>query len=202
MSQYRHINLSQNPFGSQSWEERGAQAVPRIPLAPLVDQLKRPGQTIQFLGRPGSGKSTHLAVLHRYFPDAPYLFVRDRKPIDLPSEPIMFIDESQRIPLTQRWQMWRSPATFVLTTHWHHGPEFLLAGRAFTSNRLGGLSPSHLVKMVNKRFEAVRMSPSDPIPRLSAQTAQRYISLHKENIRAIFNELYDDVEKLESVQPL
>lgn len=199
---YTPLNLQFNPFGSQNWATRAETAVPSLPLEPLVEWLRQPGRTVQFLGRSGSGKSTHLAALNRHFPEAPFIYIRQNEPVRLPSALMVFVDECQRIPVGQRWQMWRSEVTYVVGTHWHHAPECALAGRPFRTRWLRGLSAEQLVAIANRRIEIAVSDPSRPTVQLSAVSARKYIQKHGSDVRSICDDLYDVIESLETVRSL
>jgi len=194
---YVHLNLRCNPFGELTPAEL---AIVRIDLEQIADRLREPGSAIQFLGKRGRGKSTHLFALRRCFPGAPYTHVARGAPVpDVPYAPVHFIDELQRIPWQRRASILRRPASFAIGSHRNHGGEFKRAGPAYETVRLRGLTHAQLRAIVDKRVHWARRSADQPVPTLSDAALAALIARYGDDLRAIEHRLYEVFQGLTDV---
>jgi hypothetical protein len=195
-----HLNLRCNPFGELEPEERAELAVVTIDTVRIVAQLSQPGFAIQFLGRRGSGKSTHVLALRRHFPGAPYIHIaQGARVLDIPPVPVHFIDEMQRVPWPRRWRILRRRASFVISSHRDHSWEFRWAGLRFETVRLGGLTVERLQAIVDRRIEWVRRRADLPVPTVSPTALAALIARYGDDVRAIECHLYEAYQRLEGV---
>lgn len=199
---YAHLNLFQNPFSALDAAENGALLVPQTDLDRIIERLQSPGYAIQFLGRRGRGKSTHLNALYRHFAGVPFSYLGKGEPYGgIPTAPVVFIDEAQRIPWLKRHNVWSRNASFVIGSHWHHGVELRRAGLAVETVILGGrISAESLQKMSQNRILASVREVGQPVPQLSDATAHSLTRRYRNNIRKMFDILYDKVETLERIE--
>jgi hypothetical protein len=176
-------NLRVNPFGAPFRHERGHLAVPAVDLEILRRRLEGRRCAIQLLGRPGSGKSTHLCALHERFPNAPLTIV----PQHIGEGPVVFVDEAQRARLdAERFRQ----SSWVLATHRSYQRELRRAGLEVYNVRLAGLMPPLLHRYVALRMEWARLGPG-PLPSIPAEIIEALWRTHGADVRAIENGLYD-----------
>ncbi len=192
---FAKLNLRWNPFGEPAPEDMADLAV--VEVESYVERLKRPSFALQYLGESGRGKSTHLAALHRFFPDMPYLRFPENEEIPrIPHAPVLFLDEMQRVPSAQRRQIFSRRASFAIGSHEDHAVELARAGVQTVSVRLQGITPEHLAQIVERRIEWARRGPG-PLPRVSAAKLARLIEEYTDDVAGILARLYEEFQNLE-----
>lgn len=193
---FEHLNLRWNPFGEPAAEDLADLAV--VEVEQHVERLKRPGFAVEYMGESGRGKSTHMHALHRFFPDAPYVRFRENEPIPpIPNAPLLFLDETQRVPARRRRQVFARPASFVIGTHEDHSTEFKRAGVQCEVILLRGLTPERLEQIVLRRLEWARRRPG-PLPGITETEIARLIHDHDDDLSAILKHLYEKFQLLET----
>ncbi len=195
---YAHLNLRVNPFGEVPFEQRGALAI--VDVRHLVESLSRPGFAAQFMGGMGRGKTTHMLALREHFPNAPYYYFAEGAPIPAIVEaPLLFLDETQRLPRRVRAQLFRCAASFVIGTHADHSSEFRKAGLRYETVRIQGLSVEHLQAIIDRRIEWARRGPG-PVPRVAPAATRALLRRFGDDVRSIEIYLYDIFQSLTEVK--
>ncbi len=193
---FEQLNLRWNPFSEPELEDIPRLAV--VDVEPLVERLRRPGFAVQYLGEAGRGKSTHLMALHQHFPDMPYLRFPEgmKKPPPIPDAPILFLDETQRLPARLRRQVFARKVSYAIGTHEDHSAELRRAGIDTVSIRIEGLTPERLGQIVERRIEWARRGPG-PLPSVSPGMLAQLIADHGDDLAAILAHLYDEFQRRE-----
>ena len=200
---FAHLNLRFNPFGEIDIDDRARAAV--IDYQPWVDAfLKNPNFVLQFSGRCGRGKSTHLhglkMHLQRHFPDVSYTYYAEDEIVrSLPNKAsLLILDETQRIPKRLRQKLWKRNCGFIIGTHEDHSQEFVKHGREFEHVLLEGITEDKLRQVLEGRLELARRS-SNQIPYFTDKTIQELIEKFGDDIRAIEHHLYHVFQDLKEV---
>jgi hypothetical protein len=194
---YAHLNLRWNPFGEIDPEEITQIAV--VQVEQFVSRLQHPGFALQFLGDPGRGKSTHLLALHTYFPQAPYIHFQEKAPIpEIPPAPLLFLDETQRLPISLRKHLFSREASFVIGTHVDHSSEYRKAGLDYESIHLKGMTIDQLEMIIHRRIEWARRDPG-PVPTIARSELARLITRYDDDLLAILARLYEEFQSLEEI---
>jgi hypothetical protein len=204
---FANLNLRRNPFGEPADDERAGLAVidPDL-LDRLVRSLSQPGFAVQFLGECGRGKSTHLHALRAHFPDAPYIhFAEGERPAPIPVAPVLFLDETQRLPWRTRRRVFRRDVALAIGTHRDHSRELTRAGRRVETVYLEGFAAPRLHRIIERRIEWARRGPG-PIPSVGRENVGRLRDRFGGDLRAIEDHLYDVFQALseagdETLQP-
>lgn len=192
---FEQLNLRWNPFGEPAPEDMASLAV--VDVEAHVERLKRPGFAVQYLGEAGRGKSTHLIVLHRFFPDMPYLkFPENTRIPSIPHAPVLFLDETQRLPPRLRRRIFSRKSSFVIGTHEDHSPELARAGIDTVSIHLSGMTAERLAQIIERRLEWARRGPG-PLPSVSASKIKWLIETYGDDLSAILGRLYEDFQTLQ-----
>ena len=183
---FARLNLRWNPFGEASVEENAELAV--VQVDQYVERLKRPGFVLQFMGDCGRGKTTHLLALLAYFPQAPYFHFAEGAPIpEIPEAPLLFLDETQRLPRSLRKQVFFRPASFVIGTHLDHSGELKKAGKEFRAVYLKGLAAEQLDRIIRRRIEWARRNPG-PVPEVTIPEIQGLLRNYGDDVSAILKD--------------
>lgn len=192
MSRYHRLNLRCNPFERLEPDELIEVAIPQFPLEPLIEQIQAGGVAVQFIGRSGHGKSTHLALLHQHFPDAPYLKFNARQSHpSIPNAPVLFLDETQRLPFFRRDRIWRRAQSLVIGTHWPHQFSLRRAGFRPITHHVRGLDADAVQQMAMRRIERARLDDGRESVGISAEFAHQLTRQYRGNVEAIVDALYD-----------
>ena len=192
---FEPLNLRWNPFGEPAPEDIAGLAV--VDVEAYVDRLRKPGFAVQYLGEAGRGKSTHLMALHRFFPDMPYLrFPENTRIPRIPRAPVLFLDETQRLPRGLRQRIFSRKGSFVIGTHEDHSPELARAGIETVSIHLSGMTAERLARIIERRLEWARRGPG-PLPRLSDSKIARLIAAYGDDLSAILGCLYEEFQTLQ-----
>ena len=198
---FAELNLRYNPFGELPSGERGNLAVPLVDMERLIDQLKQPGFAVQFLGDEGRGKSTHLLALKKHFPDATYVYFPEDGPHpNIPNEPVLFLDELQRVPVRRRRKLFKRRASWVIGSHFDHQLEFKRGGLRSETCVISGLDSERLHKILSGRIEAARRVDDEPIPEMGKPAIDALLARFGDDIRGIEHHLYGVFQQMKEVQ--
>jgi hypothetical protein len=194
---YAHLNLRWNPFGAVSVEDISQLAV--LQVEQFVDRLQRPGFALQFLGKPGRGKTTHLLALREYFPQAPYLHFLEKAEIpEIPPAPLLFLDDTQWLPASLCKRIFARQTSFVIGTLSDHSKELDKAGLEYISVQLKNNTVDNVEMIIQRRIEWARRSPG-PVPGVSESEIARLIQEYDGDTRAILSKLYEEFQALEEI---
>jgi len=193
---FAHLNLRYNPFGELPLDARPALAI--LDPEPYLRFLKEPRAALQFMGDKGRGKTTHLLTLRALEP-GPYLHLPEEGPLpQVPlSEPLLYLDETQRLPRRVRKALYRGPSRLVLGAHEDHAAELRRSGRPVTTVQVGAsLTAARLALIVERRIEAARRAPG-PVPEIPPPALEALLARFGDDLRAIEHHLYERVQALE-----
>lgn len=187
---FASLNLRWNPFGSVAERDRAGLAVVDLDVERLARRLREPGFAVQLTGEAGRGKSTHMRVLHSRFPGAPFVHCPEGEPPpSVPRAPVVFVDESQRIPPRARRRLFRRRASFVLATHECHVAELAAAGVEVHVVEVAGLDLPRLRRIVDLRLEWARRSPGG-LPDVPDAVLRSCLAARGDDLRGIEDILY------------
>jgi hypothetical protein len=194
---YLHLNLRWNPFGEIGKEDISQLAV--VQVEQFIDRLQHAGFVLQYLGNPGRGKTTHLLTLHDYFPQAPYIHFKDNEKFpEIPLVPLLFLDETQRLPSSLRQRIFSREASFVIGTHVDHTSEYIKKGLEYKSIRLVGITVDRLEMIIQRRIEWARRDLG-PVPTISRSETARLVNLYGDDLCAMFSRLYERFQSLKDI---
>lgn len=117
---YSRLGLRYNPFGELDRQQRIDTAVPRCDFRSVTAFLGSEPvshRAVQFIGPPGSGKSTHLLMLASALPDFYYVHLPRNTRRLVPARQHLMIDEAQRLGWRQRRRLFHAAHSVVLGTH-------------------------------------------------------------------------------------
>ena len=189
---FGHLNLSRNPFGELTREERVAAAVVDVEeLRSWVDDR----HALQFIGDCGHGKTTHLLALLSMFSEAKYVYLpEDTRCPTIPDGSPLFIDEAQRLPLWRRFLVFRRNVPLVIGTHRDLSRPLRRAGyRVRTIDVAHGLTTTRLTSILNRRIELARIGPAI-VPRIDDVVSGKLLARFGPNVRAMEHFLYERVQ--------
>lgn len=195
---YAHLNLRFNPFGELGRKERAEIAVGDVEK--LARRIKQPGFAVQFMGHPGSGKTSHMLAIYRRFPDAPFVHVHENERLRLPDGHPLFIDDFHFIPQRRRKRILRRNVSLIFTTHEDLSGELEKAGfETKTVYPENIINEDHLHSIFDRRIEKARRGPG-PLPRVSISAIRKLIETFGSDVRSMEFLLYDIFQSMKEVR--
>lgn len=191
---YAHLNLRRNPFGELTIDDWVILA--DVEIDDAVAALSQSRTAIQYIGKKGHGKTTHLLAINSQFPNASYLHIPDGQRRKVPTGSPILIDEAQRLTVWQRWRLFCSSIPLVLGTHRDFRTELVRAGRQVTTIEVAHQTDAaRLHRLLNARIAAVRRGPGI-LPSISPDTTNALLNRLGPNVRAIVHALYSEFQIL------
>lgn len=178
--------VDMEPWGSEIERRLGA---PAPGMAPLSVPL-----SVQLVGPPGSGKSTHLAALARRFPFAGHVaWSRDEGWGMLPEGELLLVDDAHMMPRRLLKASLRRPVT-VLATHHDLGRRLRGRGRdVLVVDVPGATDLARVRQIVRRRLQWARRGEG-ALPRVEGPFVDGLIERHGADLRRIMADLYDHLE--------
>jgi hypothetical protein len=185
-----HLNLRCNPFGELTPAQRARMAI--VESDSYLSFLKQKRAALVFVGHRGRGKTTHLLALQSHFPKAPYVYLPEDGPRPkVPfKEPVLFLDESQRLSWWSRARLFSGPGTLIIGTHCDEEKALRRARRPVQVIPITGLNRARLRSIVDRRINWSRRS-RNPVPSFSEADLNILIEHFGDNLRAIEFYLYE-----------
>lgn len=197
---FAHLNLTRNPFGQLSEEERNRIFVADV--EPYRTFIETPGHALEFVAPAGRGKTSHLRALYDQFPDASFVRVEndDQEVLDVDSS-VLFVDEFHFLHEKKRNQLYSQVRNLVIAAHVSFVDEMKSHGFDVRSIRLNGYAPETLRRMFERRIQYCRRT-DDPVPRLSNDVIQSLIDRYADNVRAMEHHLYNVFQEMKEVRDI
>jgi len=190
----KDIEYFHNPFGGISDEELLEVIIPKYDLEKSIELLSRPEPIIlQFVGKKGRGKTTHLRALHQMLIDADIYLLDNHSSHFIKNKPeqLTFIDNTHLLSWKKRLQIWKNINTsFVITTHRSRNLEFYFCKRVYKTYYFEGITPEKLETIIKKRVTQFSCLAYTDI-KVNEVILQQLIVKFGDDIRGILNFLYD-----------
>lgn len=189
----KNIKYNFNPFGGLSVEELEQVINPNHHLKELTTHLQTSNPLIlELVGRKGRGKTTHLKLLHKKYPES-QLFnlnkgTRFFEKIINSESPIILIDSIHHLSIRQRLKIYNLPKQIVFSTHHTKWLETRLSHNQFFSCKIKGVSLNSLKEMIRNRVEnaAIEVDKID----LNTKAIEKLITEYGDDYRGILRKLY------------
>jgi hypothetical protein len=183
------FNLRWNPFGEpppSAWAELAL-----CHLEGWIEALSRPGFVLELIGGEGRGKSTHLRALHAHFPSAPFRYVAEGEVVrELPDAPLLFVDESQRLPRRLRRSLLGPKRSLVLATHATHEREYRRARVDFQCLAVACPDGATMRAIVERRLRWAQRG-AGPVPCPDSASMKALWSRYGDDLRSMEGYLYE-----------
>jgi hypothetical protein len=191
---FEHLNLRINPFGEIARSQRWKLAV--VELGDVPEQLEEPRVAVQFVGKHGRGKTTHLLALYEHFKGAPYtkLFPGDKPTFSRAD--LQFVDSIDLLSIQRRRAVYRTSKSIAFTTHCDLTRELQSAGYKIVTRKIGGADANLVRQVVDSRIEHARRHEG-PVPVLPDSQITKLVERYGDDIRGIEWHLYEIFQQLE-----
>lgn len=196
LDHYTQLNLRYNPFAYLNDEELLEVTEDRINLEAIADKIDSSDSClVQFYGKKGRGKSTHLQALHKhYFPEATFYKLQKNGKISIEkTEGILFIDSFQLLSLKNQLELLNSQQKLIIGAH--HSCSILNFKQRQYHQKINfsdlKTEINFINEMVNSRMKLARLHPEKPIPKLKNSLLEELHDQYQNNLRGIQESLYE-----------
>ena len=183
-----------NPFSGVLEEDLKAILVPKFNTAILISKIQHSDSlAIEFLGKQGRGKTTHLMFLHKELKEYPIFLLKKGSTVSEilnHSSKVVFVDSIHHLNFKERLQLFKTKEKIVYTTHWSRRFSCRIAKKKFYSIYFQEITIALLKEILNKRlvFASVTVLGVDEM--FTDEKAAALIYKFGDNYRGIINHLY------------
>lgn len=193
------LNFHFNPFSGITDCELYQTLVPKYNLEAIAHEIKNtPKIIIEFAGKRGRGKTTHLKHLHQvFFPTAPLSVIKVKsqyKELQKQPKKLVFIDGIYHLTLFQRLKIYKAFNKIVLTTHQTRWSEYKITQRIHKSYRFKELDLETLKTIIKKRLDLTVVTAPKEKYILDEAYLRKLLQHYGDDIRSILNTLYKDFQ--------
>ncbi|MFK8054869.1 MAG: hypothetical protein AB8F78_02015 [Saprospiraceae bacterium] len=183
-----------NPFSGILAEDLESIIVPKFDSDEVVSRINSAESlAIEFIGRQGRGKSTHLTYLQQQLVDCPiFLLNADSSFRDIVSDksPVVFVDSIHHLNLLERVKLLKEKRVVIYTTHWPRTLDCYLAKKPKHTIKFKGINKETLTAIINRRLEIASFEHAE-YERITTNEATTLIKSYGDNYRGIINHLYE-----------
>lgn len=189
--------LHRNPFGGLTDDQLPGIVQPRDFMDEVRTVIERgERQAIQFIGRQGRGKTTHLRLLAGAFQEGSlHLLPRHSSANILLADParVLFIDSIHNLSFRERRTLFRRSATIIFTTHLTRRPECWSVGMPLRSYQFKGLDTEVLTAIIRARTQDAMVDPKEQWE-VDPGVVRELIRKFGDDYRGILNYLYQNTD--------
>jgi len=183
-----------NPFSGVFEEDLEFVIVPRFDIDKMILKIKDPHPiAIEFLGKHGRGKTTHLKFLHQQISEYPIYFLNNsssvKELLDDESK-VVFVDGIHHLNLKDRIQLFRAKQTIIYTTHWSRIITGVLGQKNISTINFNGINTQMLMPIINKRLKLAAHENLDEFEEFTEEQAALLIEKFGDDYRGIINYLF------------
>ncbi|EDP95332.1 hypothetical protein U8527_16040 [Kordia algicida OT-1] len=188
-----HYNF--NPFAGVLDHEISHTIVPRFSVAEIASYIENnPSIAIEFLGKQGRGKTTHLIWLQQQLPHYPiFLLEKGAKVSEIIQHTanIVFVDSIHHLSFKERVQLFTTKKVVIYTTHYTRKISCLLVKKPMKTIRFKGIDTKILGKIIHNRLLLAQNETSMKQTTFSESELKKIIQKYGDNYRGIINKLYE-----------
>lgn len=189
-----NTHFKYNPFSGVLKDDIAKILVPHFDIADLVLKIKKSDSVnIEFLGKQGRGKTTHLIYLQQQMTEYPIFLLNSNSRIQEITDDhakIVFVDSIHHLNVFERIRLFKLKDKVIYTTHWPRKVECLLAGKNNYSIKFKGINANKLLEIINKRLQLASYETNQHKV-FNREEIKILIKKFGDNYRGIINFLYD-----------
>lgn len=191
-----HYNF--NPFAGVLDHEVNHTIVPRFSVAEILSQIENNSSiAIEFLGKQGRGKTTHLIWLQQQLQNYPIFHLEKGAKLSeivQHNSNIVFVDSIHHLSFKERIQLFKSKKAVIYTTHYTRKVSCLLAQKPMKTIRFKGIDTKTLGKIIQNRLLLAQNETSMQQTTFSESELKKIIQKYGDNYRGIINKLYENYQ--------
>ncbi|CAL2080565.1 conserved protein of unknown function [Tenacibaculum sp. 190524A02b] len=184
-----------NPFSGVLKEDIDKIIVPCFNVEEVFEQIENSTSlAIEFIGRQGRGKTTHLKYLQNQIPHYPIFLLDgndDFSEIIQHKSEVVFVDSIHHLSLTKRIKLFKRKRVVIYTTHWNRKFECLIAKKKRHCILFKGIDSDKLKELLNKRLQLAAATDLDKKDLFTIDATDKLIKTYSDNYRGIINHLYE-----------
>lgn len=189
--------LRYNPFGGLTDEQLPGIVQPR-PFMPEVRAAIQAGKrrAVQFIGRKGRGKTTHLRLLAGEFPEGSlHLLPRYSSAEYLLADPseLLFVDSIGHLSFAEQRALFRKEAVIVFTTHVSRWVACRSVGMPLQSHRFRGLTAEEMTSIIRARTQGAMIDPDEQWE-VDEAAVSALVRKFRDDYRGLLNHLYQNTD--------
>ncbi|MCH2034503.1 MAG: hypothetical protein MK202_13415 [Tenacibaculum sp.] len=183
-----------NPFSGVLNEDISKVIIPQFNINQIISKVETSDSlAIEFIGKKGRGKTSHLKLLKQYFPQYPIYLLNNGSSIESlmnDSSDVVFVDSIHHLSFLNRITLFKSKKVVVYTTHWSRKIDCYLAQTFHHKIKFKGINTHFLKDILNTRLELASASNSI-INQFTENDTKILIKKYGDNYREIINHLYE-----------
>jgi len=176
-------DLDYNPFGGLKDEELRVVLSERYDLSEIVKEVEA-GENliIEFIGKKGRGKTTHLRRLSQLLPESFYFNPDIQSVSEIKIDyPVILLDSFHKLSLFQRQSLMKQHQGVIIhTDHFSRFAEYFFCNKKWKTYLFKGLDINVLGAIVKQRIKVVNPN------------IDQYLLIDKEQIRLLLDAFGDD----------
>ena len=188
-----------NPFAGVLEEDLEQILVPVFNVADIIDEIKHTESlAIEFLGKQGRGKTTHLRYLHRQLNEYP-LFLLSKTNANLHTilenkDSVVFVDSIHHLSVFERIQLFKAKRVVIYTTHWSRKYACVLTNKKHYSISFKGITVTILRNILDRRLRLASNGTIHINDVFTNNDLRVLIKRFGDNYRGILNYLYEQYQ--------
>lgn len=188
-----------NPFSGVLEEDLEKILVPTYDVADIsLEIIQANSLAIEFIGKQGRGKTTHLRCLHKRMSNYPIFLLNtySTRISDIISHEsdVVFVDSIHHLSISDRIQLFKSKRVVVYTTHWSRKLACMYVGKKHYSIRFKGISVDDLRYVLDKRLQLASKNKVNVDDVFTETDLKTLIRKFGDNYRGIINHLYEQYQ--------
>lgn len=184
-----------NPFAGILEDDLEKVIVPKFDVVAIINQIHQSESiAVEFVGRQGRGKTTHLIYLQKQMPQYPIFLLNAKcnfSEILQHEADIVFIDSIHHLNIFNRLKIFKTKKAVIYTTHWSRKIECFLIGKHQKSIKFKGISKETLRVLLNKRLDLAAIDQVADKDKFTDKELNTIIEQFGDNYRGIINHLYE-----------
>ncbi len=187
-----------NPFSGVFEDDLDAIIVPNFDINKMILKIKDPKpKAIEFLGKQGRGKTTHLTYLHQKLSEYPIYYLHKSSNVSSllnDTSEIVFVDSIHHLSLRDRIQLFKTKRTVIYTTHWTRKLEGYLGQKKIYTVKFKGINTKVLSSIINQRLMLAANGELTDQDRFTDEQTNRLIKKFGDDYRGIINYLFKEYQ--------
>ncbi|MFK7755864.1 MAG: hypothetical protein AB8B53_02905 [Flavobacteriales bacterium] len=190
-----NTQFAYNPFSGVLDDDINDVLVPQFNVDDLLSMIKRSESlALEFQGKQGRGKTSHLKFLHKYLSEFPIVFLDSSSAfseIRSLSQRVVFVDSIHHLSVLNRRKLFKQNKIVIYTTHRKRNLECFFAKKKHVSIGFNGINEEVLTCILNKRLEFAALTKVDSDDLFHSKEVNDLIGKYGDDYRGIINHLFD-----------
>ncbi|CAA0174247.1 hypothetical protein [Tenacibaculum maritimum] len=184
-----------NPFSGVFEEDLDDVLVPIFNFEKLLLKIKtKDSLAIEFSGKKGRGKTTHLIALQQKVPEFPIFLLENKVSVNSVLEDdseVVFIDGIAHLSFSERHKLFKEKKVVIYTTHFSKKIECMLAKKKLHTIYFKGISIEILENIVKNRLKVAEREKGSYERVFTQREISLLIKKFGDDYRGIINHLYE-----------